>query len=32
VELGMRKAFFDLIEKALSEEQPEPEWITNHSR
>jgi len=28
VELGMRKAFFDLIEKALSEEQPDPEWIT----
>ena len=24
----MRKAFFDLIEKALSEEQPDPEWIT----
>jgi len=28
VELNMRKAFFDLIEKALSEEQPDPEWIT----
>ena len=28
VELSMRKAFFDLIEKALSEEQPDPEWIT----
>ena len=28
VELGMRKAFFDLIDKALSEEQPDPEWIT----
>ena len=26
--MRMRKAFFDLIEKALSEEQPDPEWIT----
>lgn len=24
----MRKAFFELIEKALSEQQPDPEWIT----
>merc|ERR1711939_285641 len=27
VEDGMRKAFFDLIEKSLSEEQPDAEWI-----
>ena len=27
VEDGMRKAFFDLIEKSLSEEQPDAEWV-----
>jgi len=28
VELCMRTAFYDLIEKALSEEQPDAEWIS----
>ena len=28
VQLNMRKAFFDCIEKALSDENPDPEWIT----